>query len=120
MEVNSQYFLIGGIVLFLVVVIILAKSFGRKKKEAGSLKGTRGLDVYSYDGHKIGKVKEAYLGDVKVYGYLVKLEKKLARRISKKSLLMNNKHVTSVKEIVLIDKQASRHFEDLPSEVAKE
>ena len=78
-----------------------------------------GIKVYGLNGHKIGKVKEIYLEEKKskIYGWLIKVDKDISKKIKKKNILVKHKYVESIKHIMIIDKRISEHLEKLDSEV---
>ena len=103
---------LAGIVLFLLVFFIIK----RKPRDITRLKSIKGIKVYGADGHKIGVVKEAYLGENKIYGWLIKVDRSISKKIKKKNILVKQKHVESIKHIMIIDKRVSEHLEKLDSE----
>jgi sporulation protein YlmC with PRC-barrel domain len=85
--------------------------------EVNYLKNMKNLQVYGEDGTKIGKIKEIYLekNKSKIYGWLVKLDKKVHKKIRKKNILIKQKHVKSIKHIMIIEEKVSQHLEKLNS-----
>lgn len=90
-------------VLFLVIILIIKKH--KKEKEQDRLKSVIKLEVYSADGNKIGKVKEIYLTKNKIKHLLIKPDKKIFKKIRKKKILIKNKNIRSIGNIVIVDKR---------------
>jgi sporulation protein YlmC with PRC-barrel domain len=85
--------------------------------EIDRLKNMKNLQVYGEDGTKIGKIKEIYLekNKSKIYGWLVKLDKTVHKKIRNKNVLIKQKHVKSIKHIMIIEEKVSQHLEKLKS-----
>ncbi len=72
-----------------------------------------GLRVYFENGNYVGRLKEIYLeeGKAKIYGYLIKLDIKIARRLRKKDILVRHNHMVSVKDIMILDSSIAEELE---------
>ena len=116
---NKTYLFIGFGSLILVAGILFLIRFiiKRKPRDITRLKSIKGIKVYGADGHKIGAVKEAYLGENRIYGWLIKVDRSISKKIKKKNILVKQKHIESIKHIMIIDKRVSEHLEKLDSEV---
>jgi sporulation protein YlmC with PRC-barrel domain len=114
---NKNYLFAGfGILIVLVVMIVLIKVIlKRKPKETNRLKSIIGKGVYAENGDKIGKVKEVYLENYKIYGWLIKLDKKIAKKIMKKKILIKHKYVKSIGKIMIIEEKVAEHLDKFNS-----
>ncbi len=116
---NKKYLFIGlGILIIIIAAIFLIKKLPKRKpKDTTSLKSTKGIIVYGADGYKIGKIKEVYLEKKKpkIYGWLIKVDKEIYKKIKKKNILVRHKHIESIKHIMIISKKVSEHLEELDS-----
>lgn len=96
-------FIILAILIFFSVKFILKRN--KKIICKDGLSRTIGLEVYSSNGEKIGKIKEIYLEDEKskIYGWLIKADKKFARKINHKKILILQKNIESIKEVMIVN-----------------
>ncbi|MEI7719220.1 MAG: PRC-barrel domain-containing protein [archaeon] len=117
---NKNYLFIGfGVLIVLAGIIVLIKVILKRKqknKDTNRLKNTIGKDVYAENGDKIGEVKEVYLENYKIYGWLIKVNKNVAKKIKKKNILIRHNHVKSIKHIMIIDEKVAEHLGKLDSE----
>jgi sporulation protein YlmC with PRC-barrel domain len=88
--------------------------FKIKQKDPTRLTNILGMDVYSSDGDLIGKVKEVYLENnhPKVYGWLIKVDKKVAKKIGKKFILVKHHLVISIKHVMMVDGRVLEYLEN--------
>ena len=118
---NKNYLFIGGGILILIFIsFILIKIISKiKPKDTTRLKSMKNIKVYGADGSKIGKIREIYLEKkkAKIYGWLIKVDKEISKKIKKKNILVKQKHVNSIKHIMIIDKRISEHLEKLDSKI---
>jgi len=103
------FFILGGIFFFIFLLILILKKVP-KKENKDRLKNCIGLHVFSEEGIKIGIVKDISLKKNKIYQWLIKPDRKLNKKIKTKKILLNHKHVQSINEIIIIDKQVSKHL----------
>ncbi|MEI6058917.1 MAG: PRC-barrel domain-containing protein [archaeon] len=111
-----------GILLLIASIWVLYWIFKKRKpKDMIRLKNLKGLKVYSENGKYIGRLKEAYLedGNTRVYGYLIKLNKKMAKKLGKKNILVRHKHIRAAKHIMLIEEKIAEHLENLNTRAFK-
>ena len=71
------------------------------------------MKVYGSHGYAIGKVKEVYLAQDKIYGLLIKVDRHLSYAIGKRNLLIVHKHIYSIADVVMLDKESSEHIEKI-------
>lgn len=116
---KKDYFIIGifSAFLFVAVVLLIRWIIRRRPCEIRGLKHTRGLKVYAENGNYIGRVKEVYLDEMgcKVYGWLVAVDKKVYRRIKRRNVLIRQRNVRSIKEVVIVEARVSEHLEKFAS-----
>jgi sporulation protein YlmC with PRC-barrel domain len=107
------------------ILIFLAGGIGlvwikmkRKPKDETRLSDLRKKKVYAENGNYIGDIKEVYLEDKKpkVYGWLIKVDKKIAKKIKKKNILLRHKHVKSIRKIMIIEEKVAEHLEKMSPE----
>jgi sporulation protein YlmC with PRC-barrel domain len=67
-----------------------------------SLEGMEGMPVYSFGGNKIGIIEEVILEDYKIYGWLVKPDKRFNM---KKNILIKHRDVHAIKDVLIVDKR---------------
>lgn len=60
-------------------------------------------EIYSESGDKIGKINNIYLQENKIYGLMIKVNKKLSKKIKK--ITVDYKHVKSVSDVVIIEER---------------
>ena len=96
------------------LAIDLLNSIFRKNEPSNYLSGVIGMKVYCSEGNYIGKVEEIYIDkkSPKIYGFLIKLNKGISKKIKKKGILIRYKNIKATKHIILIDKLASKYLED--------
>jgi sporulation protein YlmC with PRC-barrel domain len=86
------------------------KSFKEPKAINGNiyLSSIIGKEVYNSEGNKIGIVKEVYIKDNAsgIYGWLIKLDKKIAKK-RKKFILVKHNLVVSIKDVMIVDERIS-------------
>jgi len=89
-------------------------SVGLKVVDPNRLTNIMGMKVYTSDGYKIGVVREVYLDDKnhKIYGWLIKVNRKIAGKIGKKFILVKHSLVFSIKQVVIIDERVSKYLEN--------
>ena len=119
---NKNYLFVGfGILIVLTVIFgiiaLIRAIIKRKPKDATRLKDIMGKEVYAENGDKIGKIKEIYLEKNKVYGWLIKPDKKISRKLRKKKLLIRHKYVKSIGKIMIIEEKVAEHLDKLDSDV---
>jgi len=88
-----------------------------KQRNPAKLSNIAGMEVYSSEGNKIGVIKEVYIEDnkQKVYGWLIKIKRKLAKKIGKKFILVKHNLVFSIEQIMIIDKKVLEYLENFNS-----
>ena len=70
-----------------------------------------GKEVYAENGNKIGKIKEVYLENNNIYGWLIKPEKKISKKIRKKQILIKHKYIKSIGKIMIIEEKIAEHLD---------
>lgn len=97
--------LIVSLLVVVFVIFFLIRKLFRKKRDTSRLREIIGMSVYTNAGNKIGKLKDIYLdnNNSKINYFLISLNKKLARNLKKKNILVDYKHVKSIKEIIIIE-----------------
>jgi len=78
-----------------------------------SLNDVRGLEVFSLNGQKIGKIKDICLEDKnpKIYGWIVRMEKKIAKKIKKKEVLIKQNCVENIGDVMVVDEKVLEHLQ---------
>jgi sporulation protein YlmC with PRC-barrel domain len=117
---NKSYLLMGlGILILFIILFLIIKivkrNIIRRTNGKNRLKSIIGKEVYGDNGDKIGRIKEVYIGDYKVYGWMIKLNKSISKKIRKKMILVKQKYIKSIGKIVIIDKRVAEHLEKLDS-----
>jgi sporulation protein YlmC with PRC-barrel domain len=113
---QNKSYLLGGLgILILAILLFLIVKIARRKLKIKSndknrLRGTIGKEVYGENGYKMGKIKEVYLGSSKIYGWLIKLDKRISKKVDKKLVLVKHKHVNSIGKVMIIDKNAAENL----------
>jgi sporulation protein YlmC with PRC-barrel domain len=104
----------GFIVWFIASKSSIFSSFKTKKKrkDRNYLSDTLGLDVFSVNGEKIGKIKEVNLEDNKIKSWLIQLNKKLLKHTRKKNILVKHKYVKSIGDVIIIQGEISNYLKD--------
>lgn len=122
--IATYYILLGiGIVLLFGLALLTVKILGVadlaekavqsvqslgsvfSKPEADNLLSYQtGKKVYSEEGMFIGKVSDIYVNESSViYGWVIKVPREIRKKIGKKKILIRQKHVISIKDVVIID-----------------
>ncbi len=122
MQENKNYLFIGGalisfFLITLLVIKLIKTALKRKPKESSRLKNVIGREVYAENGDKIGKIIEVYLEKNRVYGWLIKPDKKISKKLRKKKFLITHKDVKSIGNIMIISERVAEHLEKLTSKV---
>jgi len=94
--------MVKNIVLFVAGFFARINLFG--KKDSTHLTSLRGIKVYSSSGDYIGVVEEVYVETVspRIYGYLLKLNKSIAKRIGKEKAIIKQGSIKSIGEVILL------------------
>ncbi|MBM3246922.1 hypothetical protein FJZ17_00045 [Candidatus Pacearchaeota archaeon] len=81
------------------------------KNRLSRLTGTK---VYSEDGNFIGKVEEIYLEDKipKIYGWLIRVDKRISKKIGKKLILIKQDAVYSIKDVIILKSSIENYLDD--------
>ena len=121
LENKNYFFIVLGILIGILVVVsgtnVLVKSTKkRKNKDMNKLKSIPGTLVYGSDGKKIGKVKDIYLEDNRIYGWFIIVDKKLSKKIKIKKILVKHKYVKSISHIMIIDEDILNNIKRLKNE----
>jgi sporulation protein YlmC with PRC-barrel domain len=89
-----------------------------KNRDPTRLNNIIGMEVLSSEGNLIGRVKESYIEDKnpKVYGWLIEVNKNIAKKIGKKLILVRHNAVISIKQIMIIDKKVLEYLDNLIQE----
>jgi len=85
-----------------------------KPKRPNRLSSVIGMRVYSSNGKEVGKIKDVFLENNKIYGWLVYLNKKTAKNSDKKLVLVKqNYKLISIKDAVIIDEKILEDIKNL-------
>jgi sporulation protein YlmC with PRC-barrel domain len=96
------------------VIIKIDKFKSLKKKHSpNSAKGARKKLVFTEDGIKIGKVKEVILEDNKVHGWTIRVNKRIAKKIKHKILMVKHSDVRSIKEVMVLKERVSKGLDKI-------
>ncbi|MDP3026161.1 MAG: PRC-barrel domain-containing protein, partial [Nanoarchaeota archaeon] len=121
-EIYVNYSLIGLLLLLLLIIFIIYKLIRRlpklfaksgKKKDIMRLNDVKGMKVYSLDGIEIGKVADIFLKNNKIDSLKIKLVKKKSKKIKKKGILLDYKHVKNMGNIAIIDERIIDIFDNI-------
>ncbi len=93
------------------LVLVYGKIIGHKKYPSNSIKGLINKKVYSESGHYIGKIKDIILEENKISSLKIEIDKK--HKFKAKGIVIDYKHVKSVGEIVIIDKDILENVNSL-------
>jgi sporulation protein YlmC with PRC-barrel domain len=80
-----------------------------KDETEESLSKVIGMDVYS-DDEKIGVVEDVYTEDSRTYKLLVKLEEKIAEESGHEKILIKNKYIINIGDIIITDERVAEHL----------
>jgi len=142
-KIQKNHLIIGAscFVIILLLFLIIKITKRKKKKEKSSekkqrkekegkiqklgkyekkLKKVRRLNVFGEDGTKIGKIKEIYLNKNRIYGWMIILDKKIRRKTKLKKILLKQRYVKSVKDVLIIKERVAEHLEKYKEKVEKE
>ena len=120
---NKSYFIAGtSIFVILILALIIFRILHKRRIKKKKLKKARkkgileinhikNIQVYAGNGNSIGKVKEAHLKGNKIDGWLIKVKKNIAKKIGKKYILVKHNHVSSIGDVMIIDKIVAEHLE---------
>ena len=117
-KIKSYVFIVIGILIFSSVCVFcfiyLYKIIKKRKRDMRRLGSMKGTKVYAVNGNYIGKIMEIYLDENKgrVYGWLIKLDKKLAKKIGIKKILVKHEFVQSISNIMLVSERVHEHLEN--------
>lgn len=73
-----------------------------RKRDKNLLSNNVGIDVYSSSGEKIGKVVDIYINQNMVYGWMIEVEKNIAKEIEKEKILVRHEFVQSIGEVMIL------------------
>jgi len=114
-DLNKIYFfiVIGVLVIICLAILFFIKIKKRKSISITKVKNSLGLKVCSENGKNIGKIKDVYLevNQIKVYGWLIQLDKKIAKKIKNKNMLIKHKYVKSINDIMIVDEKVSKYLD---------
>jgi len=100
---------IGSLTILLLLIIFIPKLKKKKEHDITKITNTYNLEVYSEDGNKIGTIKDALITKNKIYGWLIKPDKRIAEKI-KKNVLIKHKDIIAIKQIMIVNKKISEHL----------
>ncbi len=102
---------IGGIIFFLRRVIFHSRnSLGSSNR----IKNIIGKSVYAENGNGIGVVKEIYLEHYKIYGWIIQVNSRLAKKIGYKRIMVKQKYVKAIGRTMIIDERIAHHLDRYP------
>jgi len=104
-----------AVMLVLIILFILKKITRKNSKDITKLRNIIGKEVYAENGERIGKIKEVYIEENKVYGWLIEPSKKLTKKTKKKKILILNKNVKSIGEIMVVEEKVAEHLDNFTS-----
>jgi rRNA processing protein Gar1 len=67
----------GTLILILIIFLSIKSLIKRKPKDSTKLKSLMEKEVYAENGNKIGKITEVYLENHRIYGWIIKPNKKM-------------------------------------------
>ena len=79
-----------------------------------------GKEVYSENSNRIGKVIDAYIKNNAIYGWLIKVNWGIRKKIKTKKILIRHKYLVSIGNIVIINKEVYEYLENPENFVEKE
>ena len=116
---NKIYLISGLEILALAIlvifssVILIKKIKKRKPKNVSRLKNIVGKEVYTSNGNRIGKVVGIYLEKNKIYGWLIKPNKKAVKNLRKKKILVKHKDILSIGKIMILAENVEEHLDKI-------
>jgi sporulation protein YlmC with PRC-barrel domain len=81
-------------------------------RKSNRLSNCYGKEVYSEEGEKIGKIIEIYIQDYRIYGWLVKIDKKYNKINRIRKVLIKHRHVVSIGHVMIIDKDSADYIKN--------
>jgi sporulation protein YlmC with PRC-barrel domain len=86
---------------------------GKTEHHGGRLTQTKGIAVYASNGIRVGHVSDVYLDGEKpvIYGWVIKLDKKLANKLRKDKVLIRQRHVSSVNNVMIVEAAVAEKLE---------
>jgi len=104
------YYILIGFGLLLIFFLLLIFILKRKKKELHNLRNIKGTKIISEEGIYIGDVENVHLNGKNIDGWLIKPRKTISKKIKDKKILIKNKDVKEIGEIMIVDKKVSDFF----------
>ena len=129
--IKSQIIFITFLILLIFSIIICTMSifkryykgkFSEKLLSAETIKPTKsviGLKVYTSDGNKIGRLEDVRLGDDEIYGWFIRLNRKYYKKMRVRAILIRNKHINAIGNILILDGDASESVENFKGNFKK-
>ncbi len=100
---NKSYFLLLILILATGIIGILALITMRYIEKRGKgLSGVHGRHIYDLHGNHIGKVKDVYLENNRIYSIKAKLNRKAAKRFGKKHALIHMRDIKAISGVILL------------------
>ncbi|MEI6849457.1 MAG: PRC-barrel domain-containing protein [archaeon] len=114
---SNKLILIVLVILVVLVRFLIRISINRRSKDTSVLGNIIGKDIYSENGNLLGKVKEVYVKDYKIYGWLIepnkKIVKKIVKKIKNKKILIKHEHIKSIGEVMIIKEEFAEYLENV-------
>jgi len=111
---NKRGLMALAIISLFVVAALVSRHFKHSKATHPlTLRQVIGKTVYSASGNKIGIVKEAYLEGTKtkLYGWVIRLNRKHSKGLSKKQILVRPGNVVAINTIMIVEDNVAEHIE---------
>ena len=91
-------------IIAMITSLMIARIYSREyqEKRNNRLTSTTGKKVYTENGYKLGKIGEVYLNGSQIYGWLINLDSKISRKHQHKKIIIKQKDVVSIKDVLLI------------------
>lgn len=101
-----------GVVMLLIAALVVNKLRHPPRGPHNRLRSTIGLKVYDTNGRRIGEVEETYISGShsKVESWQIKLDRKIARQVGKRRILIGHAQIHSIKEIMILKESVSHHL----------
>jgi sporulation protein YlmC with PRC-barrel domain len=108
-----------GLIGLISLGLYVRHLYANRSIHPSSLGRVRGMKVYSENGNYLGIIKEVYLEDhnPRVYGWLISLKRDMRKQVSNKNIVIKQKYVKSIKNIMLIDTKVYEHLEKYQEEI---
>lgn len=106
------------VITSLSILIFLKFIKDRTPKDTKRLNHIKGTKVYFENGDFAGKIIDVYLEyqATRIYGWVIKLDKKLSKKTGLKNIMVRQNLVKSIKQIMIIEERVVSHLENYKEE----